>query len=161
MDRDRSAPLVGHHRVQVAQLVSGYSYQGDTATGAPYEMCEMTGGASTDLTTWRMPRVGRGECRVVGVSTVNDMGNTVRSAPNRALVAAMWLTMAGGVVGIVADLAKWPVWLSLVGATAFIVGTVTAVGSAFGSSRRDGTSVVRSLGSAVKFGFRWLWEFMP
>jgi hypothetical protein len=69
--------------------------------------------------------------------------------------------MAGGVVVAIADFADLPVWLSLAGATAFIVGTGTAVRLAFRASRRDGTSVVRSLARAVKVGFRWLWEFMP
>jgi len=95
------------------------------------------------------------------VSTMNDMRKAWRPLPNRALVASMWLTMAGGVIGIVAQLARSPVWLSLVGATAFMVGTVAAFGTAIRSPRRDGTSAVGSLGTAVKFSFRWLWEFMP
>jgi hypothetical protein len=76
------------------------------------------------------------------------------------LLAAFWLTIAGGVVAVVAEFADLP-GLVLAGAAAFIVGTGTAVRLAYRSSRRDGTSVVRSFARAVKLGFRWLWEFMP
>gem|GEM_PF-3761533 len=94
------------------------------------------------------------------MSTKSDIENTDGSASNRALLVAVWLTMAGGVVGLVAEFANLPVWLLLAGVTAFLMGTVTAVGFGFSSSRRDGTSVVRSLSKAVKVGFRWLWEFL-
>lgn len=67
----------------------------------------------------------------------------------------MSLTLAGCIVGAFAEFANLPTWLLLAGLTAVIVGTVTAVVFAFSSSRRDGTSVVRSLASAVKIGFGW------
>lgn len=83
-----------------------------------------------------------------------------RSSPRMGWLAAFWLTMAGAVVGLVAEFADLPGWLGLAGAAAFIGGTATAVRLAFRSSRREGTSVVRSLARAVKDGFRWLWAFM-
>jgi len=95
------------------------------------------------------------------MGTLGDMEDTGRSAPRVGWPAAFWFTMAGGVVGLVAEFADLPGWLGLAGAAAFIVGTATAVRLAFRSSRRDGTSVVRSLARAVKLGFRWLFDFMP
>ena len=89
------------------------------------------------------------------------MEETARPEPRRGWLAAFLLTVAGGVVGVAAEFADLPGWLGLAGAAAFIAGTATAVRLAFRSSRRDGTSAFRSLARSVKFGFRWLWEFMP
>jgi len=96
------------------------------------------------------------------VGTLDGMEDTGRSAPSFGLLAAaLGLTMAGGVVGLVAEFADLPGWLGLAGATAFFVGTATAIRLAFQSSRRDGTSLVRSLVRAVRFGFGWVFDFMP
>jgi len=89
------------------------------------------------------------------------MEDTGRPAPRRGRLAAFWLTLAGMFVGVVAEFADLPGWLGLAGAAAFVVGTAIAVRSAFSSTRRDGTSVFRSLARSVKLGFRWLWAFMP
>ena len=89
----------------------------------------------------RMSPVGAMNAASLGVGTLGDMEDTGSSAPGVGWLAALALTMAGGVVGLVADFADLPGWLGLAGAVAFIVGTATAVRFVFRASRRDGTSV--------------------
>ena len=96
-----------------------------------------------------------------GTSMVMDMVGSERPAGTPWLAAAVLLTVAGAVVGVVEAFVDLPLWLGLAGLAAFAVGTVTAVWLAFAKARRDGISVVRALGRALKTGFKWLWEFAP
>jgi hypothetical protein len=108
-----------------------------------------------------MLRAGPGvAARRRGTSRVTDNANVERTVRSGGLAAAA-LTMAGGVVGVVADIADLPLWLGLAGLALFVVGTVLAVSVAFRVTRRDGISAVRALGRALKTGFKWLWEFAP
>jgi len=91
---------------------------------------------------------------------VTDNANIERTVRSGGLAAAA-LTMAGGVVGVVADIADLPLWLGLAGLALFVIGTVLAVSGAFRLARRNGTTVVRALARALKAGFKWLWYYMP
>ena len=84
----------------------------------------MSDDASGNLSVREDVASTRGQCSVIGVGTLGDMEDTGRSAPRLGWLAAFWLTMAGGVVGLVAEFADLPGWLGLAGAAAFIVGTV-------------------------------------
>ena len=109
----------------------------------------------------RMLRAGPGvAARRRVTSRVTDNANIERTVRSGGLAAAA-LTMAGGVVGVVADIADLPLWLGLAGLALFVVGTMLAVSVAFRVARRNGTTVVRALARALKTGFKWLWYYMP
>ncbi len=89
------------------------------------------------------------------------MTSTDDVQPNRLLIAAIFVTIGGGLVVAIGDVMDMPFWLALVGLTAFLVGCATAGVLCFRASRREGVSFFRALGRALRSGVRWLWEFLP
>lgn len=89
------------------------------------------------------------------------MTSTDNVQPDRLLIAAIFVTMAGGLVVAIGDVMDMPIWLVLVGLAAFLVGCAAAGLLCFRASRREGVSFVGALGRALRSGVRLLWELLP
>jgi hypothetical protein len=74
---------------------------------------------------------------------------------------ALALTIIGGLLLAVGELAGVPGVLMGGGLGAFLLGVLLVFALAVAASRRSGHGILRSLWGGTTTSLRWLWEFLP